>query len=209
MPSSAADFGLFEVAVPAGYIVDVSGGEPRLAGVGIPAGAPSTDLRGVSTLVMTHPWTDEDPVPVTITVTVSPRMGGVSEHILWEDRVVGDLLPYMGDVYGGSIYWENLGSARAGSESYLREGGLEIDGIMAYRSATYTDDDMVYYVGLSAPPSCEGHVGVPAHGTCWMRSVQSRIIRNQLRAEPGICCGLCRTQFGRRSPGLMPRLGHM
>ena len=158
MPPSAADFGLFEVAVPAGWIVDVSGGEPRLAGVGIPAGAPSTDLRGVSTLVMTHPWTDEDPVPVTITVTVSPRMGGVSEHILWEDRVVGDLLPYLGDVYGGSIYWENLGSARAGSESYLREGGLEIDGIMAYRSATYTvfDNDMVYYVGLSAPPHIFG-----------------------------------------------------
>ena len=47
-----------------------------------------------------------------------------------------------------------MGSARSGSEAYMREGGLEIDGIMAYRSATYTvfDDDTVYYVGLSAPP---------------------------------------------------------
>ena len=109
-------------------MADVSGGEPRLAGVGIPAGAPSADLWGVSTF-MTHPWTDEDPVPVTITITVSPRMGGVSDHILWEDVVVGDLLPYMVDVYGGSIYWENLGSARAGSESYLRQDMLEMDGI--------------------------------------------------------------------------------
>lgn len=158
MPSSAADFGLFEVSVPAGWIVDVSGGEPRLAGVGIPAGAPSADLRGVSTLVMTHPWTDEDPVPVTISVTVAPRMGGVSDHILWEDGVVGDLLPHIEEAYGGSAYWEDLGSARVGSEGYLREGGLEIDGIMAYRSATYTvfDTDTVYYVGLSAAPHIFG-----------------------------------------------------
>ena len=35
---------------------------------------------------------------------------------------------------------------------------LEIDGIMAYRSATHAvfDDDTVYYVGLSAPPHIFG-----------------------------------------------------
>ena len=158
MPASAADFGLFEVAVPAGWIVAVSGGEPRLAGVAVPAGASSVDLRGVSTLVMTHPWTEEYPVPVTISVTVAPRMGGVSQHILWEDGVVGALLPYLGDIYGGSAYWEDLGSARVGSEAYMREGGLEIDGIMAYRSVTYAvyDTNTVYYVGLSAPPHVFG-----------------------------------------------------
>jgi hypothetical protein len=153
MVSSAADFGLFEVVVPAGWIVDVSGGEPRLAGLAVPAGVSSADLRGVSTLVMAHPLTDEDPIPVILSVTVAPRMGGVSQHILWEDGVIGGVLPYVAELYGGLAYWDDLGSAR-GSESYLREGGLEIDGIVAYRSATYTvfDDDMVYYVGLSAPP---------------------------------------------------------
>ena len=52
-------------------------------------------------------------------------MGGVPGRI--PDGVVGDPLPHMG-VYGGS-YWNNLGSARAGSESHLREDMLGIYGI--------------------------------------------------------------------------------
>ena len=75
--------------------------------------------------------------------------------------MAGDPLPYVGDVYGGPAYRNDPGSARAGSESYLREYMLEMDGTMAYRSATHAvfDDDMVYHVGLSAPPHIFGVYG--------------------------------------------------
>ncbi len=161
-PMHAADFGAFSVAVPAGWIVEVSGGEPRVAGVAVPASA-HVELPGVSTLVMTHPATDEDAVPVTISVTVAPRVGNIPQHITWEDGIVAALTPHLTEEYGGSALWEDRGSARLGDYTYLREGSLEIDEIMAYRSATYTvfDGDEVYYIGLSAPPHVFGsHMGL-------------------------------------------------
>lgn len=149
----AADFGRFNVGVPAGWIVDVSAGEPYLAGVAVPAGALPMDL-GVSTLVMTHPNTDEDPAPLVISVTASPRMGSITQHMQWEDIMVTSLLPQISATYGGVAYWEDLGSERLDAATYIRYGGLEVHDIMAYRSAVYVvfDADMVYYVGLSAPP---------------------------------------------------------
>ena len=149
----AADFGRFDVGVPAGWIVDVSAGEPYLAGVAVPVGVLPADL-GVSTLIMTHPDTDEDPEPLVISVTASPRMGGTAQHMQWEDIMVTSLLPQISAAYGGAAYWEDLGSERLDTNTYIRYGGLEVHDIMAYRSAVYVvfDTDAVYYVGLSAPP---------------------------------------------------------
>lgn len=148
--SDAVDFGLFHVAVPTGWITDVYG-EPRIAGLLIPD---NTRIPGVSTLSMIHPATDEYPVPVAISVTVSPDAGGLARHIAWEDALVFSIMSDMEEKYDNVAYWSDLGSARAGSGAYLREGGLEIGGIMAYHSATYLafDNNMAYYVGLSAPP---------------------------------------------------------
>ena len=154
LPHSTTDFGQFQIAVPTGWIVEVTGQKPWLAGMIVPAGVASEELWNVSTLVMTHPATDEYPTPLTITVTTAPRMGSLSQHTIWEDGILQLILPHLGKEYGGVADWEDLGSVRIDSDVYLREGGLEINDMMVYRSATYLifDDDDAYYVGLSAPP---------------------------------------------------------
>ena len=153
----AADFGLFNVGVPAGWVVDVSAAEPYLAGVAVPSGALPGNT-GISTLTMTHPETDEDPIPLVISVTAAPRMGSAAQHMQWEDGVMIGILPRISTAYGGAAYWEDLGSERLDADTYVRYGGLEVHDIMAYRSATYEvfDADVVYYVGLSAPPHLYG-----------------------------------------------------